>query len=255
MVYLSSKIIILKAVSWEKHVRFQLTIACGDQRHAGSCLGRRPCTSRRRVQGCSQGTTLSASDLHNARATILNPFYNMECKIIKKIRQNTTWIKADILGINLTPNQYNAHSPQPLSTSAMMSQSHSTLWRHNSNTKNVTASAREWNRNRFEIYGSALKLISISLCTRGVTIRLATIRYISRYTTHDMVHDTIQNQLIYYQWKILKHCGMCHQYCYIKTVILARNREFKINKDVHNHPCPKYLLLTNCVCKQNNKIL
>ena len=52
---------------------------------------------------------------------------------------------------------------------------------------------------------------------RGVTIRLATIRYISRYTTHDMVHDTIQNQLIYYQWKILKHCGMCHQYCYIKA--------------------------------------
>ena len=89
---------------------------------------------------------------------------------------------------------------------------------------------------------------------RGATIRLATIRYISRYTTHDMVHDTIQNQLIYYQWKILKHCGMCHQYCYIKTVILARNSEFKINKDVHNHPCPKYLLLTNCVCKQNNKI-
>ena len=89
---------------------------------------------------------------------------------------------------------------------------------------------------------------------RGVTIRLATIRYISRYTTHDMVYDTIQNQLIYYQWKILKHCGMCHQYCYIKTVILARNSEFKINKDVHNHPCPKYLLLPNGVCKQNNKI-
>ena len=28
--------------------------------------------------GRSQGTTLRASDLHNARATILNPFYNME---------------------------------------------------------------------------------------------------------------------------------------------------------------------------------
>ena len=77
---------------------------CGDQRHAGLCLGRRPCTSRRRVQGRSQGTTLSASDLHNARATILNPFYNMEYKIIKKIRQNTAWIEADILGKNLTPN-------------------------------------------------------------------------------------------------------------------------------------------------------
>ena len=81
---------------------------CGDQIHAGLCLGRRPCKSRRRVQGRSQGTTLSASDLHNPRATILNPFYNMEYKIIKKIRQNTTWIEADILGINLTPNRYNA---------------------------------------------------------------------------------------------------------------------------------------------------
>ena len=30
---------------------------CGDQKHAGLCLGRRPCTSRRRVQGRSQGTT------------------------------------------------------------------------------------------------------------------------------------------------------------------------------------------------------
>ena len=60
------------------------------------------------MQGRSQGTTLHASDLHNARATILNPFYNMECKIIKKIRQNTTWIEADILGINLTSNRYNA---------------------------------------------------------------------------------------------------------------------------------------------------
>ena len=32
------------------------------------------------MQGCSQGTTLSTSDLHDARATILNPFYNMEYK-------------------------------------------------------------------------------------------------------------------------------------------------------------------------------
>ena len=59
----------------------------------------------------SQGTTLSASDLHNAQATILNPFYNMEHKIIKKIRQNMTWIEEDILGINLTPNRYNALVP------------------------------------------------------------------------------------------------------------------------------------------------
>ena len=62
-------------------------------------------------EGRSQGTTLSASDLHNARATILNPFYNMEYKIIKKIRQNTAWIEADILGKNLTPNRCNALAP------------------------------------------------------------------------------------------------------------------------------------------------
>ena len=42
---------------------------------------------------------------------ILNPFYNMEHKIIKKIRQNMTWIDEDILGINLTLNRYNALVP------------------------------------------------------------------------------------------------------------------------------------------------
>ena len=121
---------------------------CGDQRHAGLCLGWRPCTSHRRVQGCSQGTTLSASDLHNAQATILNPFYNMEYKIIKKIRLNTVWIEADILGINSPiPTM---HSPQPLSMSAMTSQSHSTLWCHNSNTNNVSVIACEWDRNRLK---------------------------------------------------------------------------------------------------------
>ena len=140
---------------------------CGDQRHTGLCLGRRPCTSRRRVQGRSQSTTLSASDLHNARATILNPFYNMEYKIIKKIRQNTTWIEADILGINLTPNRYNALTPAIVYVSNDVTIPFNSLWRHNSNTKNVTASAREWDRNRFEIYGSALELISISLCAEA----------------------------------------------------------------------------------------
>ena len=56
----------------------------------------------------NQGTTLRASDLHNARATILNHFYNMEYKMIKNIRQNMTWIEAEVLSINLTPNLYNA---------------------------------------------------------------------------------------------------------------------------------------------------
>ena len=63
------------------------------------------------MQGRSQGTTPSASDLHNARATILNPFHNMKYEIVKKIRLNTTWIEADILGIHLTPYRYNALAP------------------------------------------------------------------------------------------------------------------------------------------------
>ena len=141
---------------------------CGDQRHAGLCLGRRPCTSRRRVQGRSQGTTLSASDLHNARATILNPFYNMEYKIIKKRRQNTAWIETDILGKNLTPNRCNALAPAivyvgndvTIPLNSVTSQC---------NTKNVAASAREYDQNRFEIYGSALEHVYISLCTRSNT--------------------------------------------------------------------------------------
>ena len=79
-------------------------------------------------------------------------------------------------------------------------------------------------------------------------------RYILRFQTVQLCgwlgsDQSLYGSLRYYQWKILKHCGMCHQYCYIKTVILVRNIEFKINKDVHNHPCPKYLLLTYCVCK------
>ena len=128
----------------------------GIQRHAGLCLGRRPWTSRGRVQGRSQCTTLSASGLHNARETILNPFYNLEYEIMKKITQNTTWIEVDILRINLT-SFGTMHSPQPLSMSATTSQSNSTPWRHNSNTENVIASARERGRNRFELYGSALE--------------------------------------------------------------------------------------------------
>ena len=177
---------------------------CGDQRHAGLCLGRRPCTSRRRVKGRSQGTTLSASDLHNARATILNPFYNMEYKIIKKIRQNTAWIEADILGKNLTPNRCNAG--EPLSTSAMTSQSLSTSWRHNSNTKNVAASAREYDRNRFEIYGSALEHVSISLCTRAFTWMLDSV-YIKG------------NQMIFFSVKY----GVFHCRVYYKITIYSVN--------------------------------
>ena len=50
-------------------------------------------------------------DLHYARATILNPFYNMEYKIIKKMRQYKAWIEADIPCINFTSNRYEALNP------------------------------------------------------------------------------------------------------------------------------------------------
>ena len=70
-----------------------------------------PALAYRSCRVSDQGTTLRASDLHNARATIFNLFYNMEYKIFKKIEQNMTGIEADILGINLTPNQYNALAP------------------------------------------------------------------------------------------------------------------------------------------------
>ena len=43
--------------------------------------------SARAVQGSSQGTTLSASDLHNARTTILNPFYNVVTRREGLVRQ------------------------------------------------------------------------------------------------------------------------------------------------------------------------
>ena len=67
----------------------------------------------RGTQGCALvgDPARAVGECTSARATILNPFYNMEYKIIKKIRQNTAWIEADILGNNLTPNWCNALVP------------------------------------------------------------------------------------------------------------------------------------------------
>ena len=84
--------------------------------------------------------------------------------MIKKISQNTTWIEADILDMNLNPHRYNALAPDIVYVSNDV-----TIPFNSVTSKNVTASAREWDRNRYEIYGSALELISISLCTRANT--------------------------------------------------------------------------------------
>ena len=50
-----------------------LPVHCGDQRHLGLCLGYVPALAYCSCRVSDQGTTLRASDLHNARATILNP--------------------------------------------------------------------------------------------------------------------------------------------------------------------------------------
>ena len=49
---------------------------CGDQSHVGLCLGYVPALAYGSCGVSDQGTTLRASDLHNARATSLNPFTN-----------------------------------------------------------------------------------------------------------------------------------------------------------------------------------
>ena len=49
---------------------------CRDQRHLGLCLGYVPALAYGSCRVSDQGTTLRASDLHNARSTILNPFNN-----------------------------------------------------------------------------------------------------------------------------------------------------------------------------------
>ena len=50
---------------------------CGYQRHLGLCLGYVPALAYGSCRVSDQGTTLRASDIHNAQATILNPFNNI----------------------------------------------------------------------------------------------------------------------------------------------------------------------------------
>ena len=88
-----------------------------DQKHAGLCLGRRRYTSPRK--GRSQGTTLSGSNRYNARVTIVNPFYNMECKMIKKLGHDKTWIHS--------MHKYNSQSVQCSRPSHRLRRQ----WRHN----------------------------------------------------------------------------------------------------------------------------
>ena len=65
-------------IPWYKRDSECLPDYCGDQTHLGLYRGFVPARAWAYVS-CSvsdQGTTLRASDLHNAQATILNPFHN-----------------------------------------------------------------------------------------------------------------------------------------------------------------------------------
>ena len=53
-----------------------LPVHGGDQRHLGFCLGYVPALAYGSCRVSHQGTTMRASGLHNAWATILNPFGN-----------------------------------------------------------------------------------------------------------------------------------------------------------------------------------
>ena len=84
----------------------------------GLCLGRRPCACRWWVQGRSQGTTLSTSDLHNGRTT---HSYNMYCRIIKKISQK------DLNRIRHSMHRCHSQSAQRIRPNHCLRRQ----WRHN----------------------------------------------------------------------------------------------------------------------------
>ena len=65
---------------------------CGDQRHLGLCLGYVPALAYGSCRVSDQGTTLRASDLHNARATILNPFNRAHYDVIVMHTSRSYWI-------------------------------------------------------------------------------------------------------------------------------------------------------------------
>ena len=65
---------------------------CGDQRHLGLCLGYVPALAYGSCKVSDQGTTLRASDLHNARATILNPFNKAYNGITKQLVAESKYV-------------------------------------------------------------------------------------------------------------------------------------------------------------------
>ena len=81
--------------------------------------------------------------------------------MIKKIRQNTTWIEADFLGINLTPNRYNALAP------AIVYVSDDVTIPFNSVTSREQHKERYYERKWMRLKSFWNLRISIYLCTRA----------------------------------------------------------------------------------------
>ena len=100
-----------------------------------------------------------------AQATVLNPFYNLEYKIIKKTRQTKTWIEVNISCTNLTPNRYNSFAP----AIAYLSNDVTISGNFMTSQMNTIAMQRTSLRalvNGFEVYESALEYYPISSSTR-----------------------------------------------------------------------------------------
>ena len=108
-----------------RYVLYKLMWPGDAMRHTRLCHGRRPCTTR--------------------NLPLLTPFYNMECKIIRKIGQNRTWIVAAIPCVNVTPNRHNAIAQ------AIVYVSNDVTIPFNSMTSQLThnGSAPRWNLNMF----------------------------------------------------------------------------------------------------------
>ena len=102
-----------------------------------------------------------------------------------------------------------------------------------------TVNNGHWINDGVIVYLTFFMMPTLLFSNRGVTIRWATIWYISRYTTHDTVYDTIKKNSLYIINENFFETlwDMCHQhdqYSYVKTVLLARYSEFKTNKVVCN---------------------
>ena len=178
----------------------------GDQRHAGLCLGQRTCRSLRLVQGRSQGITPSASDLYNARATILNPFYNMEYERIKKMKQK--------YGVNLSGHSRHKSHSQTVQCTCPSRCLHK-QWRHNSIQLR-------------DVIKAALRTL-VWTYVNGTEIVLKSMDRSSNVSLFLYVQGLIYRYLIVFissviRWNFSAKCGVFHCRTYYKITIYCRTK-------------------------------